>query len=106
MAHWRAVLPKSTPEPDYEALVDGQERESRRLIEFCGLPWDARCRAFHETERAARTASLWRVRQPVYRRSVGPAGADTRRTSSHSRTREARMFQAMTVSDNFYAEPE
>ena len=53
-----------------------------------------------------RPRSLWQVRQPVYRRSVGPAGADTRRTSSHSRTREASMFQTMTVSDNFYAEPE
>ena len=71
MAHWRAVLPKAMLELDYEALVDDQERESRRLIAFCGLPWDARCLAFHETERAVRTASLWQVRQPIYRRSVG-----------------------------------
>ncbi len=71
MAHWRAVLPKAMLELDYEALVDDQERESRRLIEFCGLPWDARCLAFHETERAVQTASLWQVRQPIYRRSVG-----------------------------------
>ncbi len=71
MAHWRAVLPKAMLELDYEALVDDLERESRRLIEFCGLPWDARCLAFHETERAVRTASLWQVQQPIYRRSVG-----------------------------------
>jgi len=34
MAHWRAVLPKSMLEPDYEALVDDQERGShpRRKI--------------------------------------------------------------------------
>ncbi len=56
MAHWRAVLPKAMLELDYGALVDDRERESRRLIEFCGLPWGPRCRAFHETERAARTA--------------------------------------------------
>lgn len=71
MAHWRTVLPKAMLELDYEALVDDQERESRRLIEFCGLPWDTRCLAFHETERAVWTASLWQVRQPIYRRSVG-----------------------------------
>ena len=71
MAHGRAVLPKSMPELAYGASVDDQERESRRLIEFCGLPWDARCLAFHETERAVRTASLWQVRPPIKRRSVG-----------------------------------
>ncbi len=75
MAHWRAVLPKSTLALDYEALVDDQERESRRVIAFCGLPWGARCLAIHETERAVRTASLWQVRQQIYRRSVDRAGA-------------------------------
>lgn len=71
MAHWRTVLPMAMLELDYEALVENQERESRRLVEFCGLPWDARCLAFHESDRAVQTASRWQVRQPIYRRSVG-----------------------------------
>ncbi len=58
MAHGRAVLPEAMPELAYWAPVDDQERESPRLIEFCGLRWDARCLAFHETERAVRAASL------------------------------------------------
>ena len=68
MVHWRAVLPEAMLELAHGAPIDDRERESRRLIEFCGLPWDARCLAFHETERAVRTASLWQVRPPINRR--------------------------------------
>lgn len=71
MTHWRRVLPLAIFELQYETLVEHQEWESQRMIAFCGLPWDARCLDFHRTERAAATASVWQVRQPIYRRSVG-----------------------------------
>ncbi|MDX1433916.1 MAG: tetratricopeptide repeat protein [Gammaproteobacteria bacterium] len=69
MAHWREVLPTRMHEVRYEELVDDQERVSRELIDYLGLDWDPRCLAFHETERAVRTASNWQVRQPMYRGS-------------------------------------
>jgi hypothetical protein len=69
MAHWRAVLPVAMHEVDYEALLDDQEAESRRLVEYLGLEWDPRCLRFHETQRDVRTASNWQVRQPLYRSS-------------------------------------
>lgn len=71
MAHWRAVLPLPILEIDYEDTVADQEGVSRRLLEFCGLDWDEAVLAFHETERAVKTASVWQVRQPIYSRSVG-----------------------------------
>lgn len=71
MAHWRRVLPFPILEIQYETLVANLESESRRLIEFLGLEWDPACLAFHKTERAVLTASLWQVRQPVYSSSVG-----------------------------------
>lgn len=71
MAHWREVLPGRVLEVDYEAIVAGLEEESRRLVEFCGLDWDPRCLAFHETERPVRTASQWQVRQPLFTTSAG-----------------------------------
>jgi hypothetical protein len=43
----------------------------RRLLDFCGLPWDAACLRFHESERAVRTPSSEQVRQPIYDRSIG-----------------------------------
>lgn len=67
MDHWRNVLPVPMLELDYEELIENQEEVSRRLIAHCGLEWDDRCLQFHETERAVRTASVWQVRQPIYK---------------------------------------
>ena len=54
----------------YEALVAGQETITRQMLEFCGLPWDEQCLAFHKSGRTAMTASYNQVRQPLYRKSV------------------------------------
>jgi hypothetical protein len=69
--HWLAVLPVPVLELQYEAMVADPEGQSRRLIDFLGLPWDPACLAFHKTERQVLTASLWQVRQPLYTSSVG-----------------------------------
>ena len=71
MAHWRSVLPDGALlEVSYEDVVDDLEGQARRLIDYCGLPWDDRCIAFHETRRPVRTASAVQVRQPVFRTSL------------------------------------
>jgi len=71
MDHWLSVLPMRIFELDYEDLTGRQEELTRRLVEYCGLDWDARCLRFQENPRAVRTVSSWQVRQPIYRRSVG-----------------------------------
>jgi tetratricopeptide (TPR) repeat protein len=72
MAHWRAVLPPTRfIEIDYEKVVADLEGEARRLLQFCGLPWDAACLRFHENVRIVRTASMNQVRRPLYTSSVG-----------------------------------
>ena len=72
MGHWRQILPPDRfIDVDYEAVVENLEGEARRLLEWLGLPWDAACLRFHETERVVRTASLVQVRQPIYRSSMG-----------------------------------
>src|SRR3984885_11441041 len=72
MRHWRAVLPGSALlEIPYEGLIEDQEGWTRRLLEFVGLPWDARCLEFHRTERLVITASRWQVRQKLSAASVG-----------------------------------
>jgi len=69
--HWREALPESRyMEVRYENMIADAESESRRLIEFCGLPWDSACLRPEENTRAVRTPSFWQVRQPVYRTSV------------------------------------
>ena len=70
MEHWRKVLPVPMLEIDYEETVADQAAQTRRLLDFVGLPWDDACLAFHKTERLVRTASVTQVRQPIYTRSV------------------------------------
>jgi tetratricopeptide (TPR) repeat protein len=70
-AYWRDVLPLKILEVQYETLVADLEGQSRRLIDFLGLPWDPACLEFHRTQRVVLTASDWQVRQPLYTRSVG-----------------------------------
>jgi hypothetical protein len=72
MANWRRLLPADRfIEVDYERLVDDFETEARRLVAFCGLPWDAGALAFHEVRRTVRSASNVQVRRPLYRSAVG-----------------------------------
>ncbi|HUG03997.1 MAG TPA: sulfotransferase [Steroidobacteraceae bacterium] len=71
MAHWHAVLPGRVLDVHYEAVVADQVGETRRLLEFCGLPWEDACLRYYETERAIRTASSEQVRRPIYTDSVG-----------------------------------
>jgi len=71
MAHWRSILPAdSILDVPYEALVSDQEAWSRRMVEFVGLPWDARCLDFHQTRSAVITASRWQVRQRMQDASI------------------------------------
>jgi tetratricopeptide (TPR) repeat protein len=72
IAHWRSVLPPGTLlDVPYAELVADQETWSRRIIEFIGLEWDARCLEFHKTDRPVLTASQWQVRQRIYSSSIG-----------------------------------
>lgn len=72
MQHWRAVLPAGAIlEVPYAELVADQEPWSRRMIEFIGLEWEARCLEYYATQRPVLTASNWQVRQRIYSTSVG-----------------------------------
>jgi tetratricopeptide (TPR) repeat protein len=72
MQHWRSVLPATALlEVPYEELTARQESWTRRMLEFCGLPWDARCLDFHQTDRVVITASRWQVRQRLNSSSAG-----------------------------------
>jgi hypothetical protein len=68
---WRDTIPSSSyTEVRYEDIVEHTEREARRLIDFCGLPWDQRCLAFESNATPVATASSVQVRQPIYRTAL------------------------------------
>ncbi len=66
MAHFDAVLPGRVHRVVYEALVTDPEAEIRRLLAYCGLPFEDACLRFHENRRAVRTASSEQVRRPIF----------------------------------------
>jgi tetratricopeptide (TPR) repeat protein len=70
MEHWREVLPGKVLDVHYENMVLDQENQTRRLLEYCGLPWEDQCLRFYETERAINTASSEQVRQPIYTKAL------------------------------------
>ena len=70
MAHLDTVLPGRVHRVHYEHLIADFESEVRRLLEYCGLPFEEQCLRFHETRRVVQTASSEQVRQPLYAESV------------------------------------
>ena len=71
MDHWHEILPGRVLTVQYEDVVADFEPQVRRLLDFCGLPWQDACLRFYESERPVRTPSSEQVRQPIYDRSVG-----------------------------------
>ncbi|HYE43603.1 MAG TPA: sulfotransferase [Caulobacteraceae bacterium] len=70
--HWRRVLPADRfLELRYETLIADQEGQTRRLVDFVGLPWDPRCLDFHSQPGVVATPSAVQVRQPIYSSSIG-----------------------------------
>lgn len=70
MDHWDAVLPEPVLRVRYEDVVDDLEGQVRRLLDYCGLPFDPACVDFHRNARAVNTASAEQVREPIYRSAV------------------------------------
>jgi len=65
MTHYDRVLPGRVHRVIHEDLVRDPESHIRKLLDYCGLPFEAACLTPHETERAVRTASSEQVRQPI-----------------------------------------
>lgn len=70
MDHWDAVLPGSILRVCHEQVIADLETQVRRILDYCGLPFEAACLSYYETERAVRTASSEQVRQPIYNSGV------------------------------------
>ncbi len=70
MAHFDDVLPGSIHRVHYENMVEDTENEVRRLLAYCGLPFEEACLRFFENDRPVRTASSEQVRRPIYKEGV------------------------------------
>ena len=69
-AHIDAVLPARVHRVIYEDLVADTEGEVRRLLAYCGLPFDPACLRFYDNDRAVNTVSSEQVRRPIFREGL------------------------------------
>ena len=70
MEFWKQLLPDFIYDISYEKLVENQEFESRKLLDFCDLAWDKNCLTFYKNKRGIITASFAQTRKPIYKNSV------------------------------------
>jgi tetratricopeptide (TPR) repeat protein len=70
MEHWDTVLPGRVLRVVNEDLVADPEGQIRRLLDHCGLPFEAGCLSFHENRRSVRTPSSEQVRRPINREGL------------------------------------
>jgi tetratricopeptide (TPR) repeat protein len=70
MAHWKSLYPDILT-VDYDALVADPRPEIERILGYCGLDWQEAVMDFHKAGGAVRTASVWQIREPLYRKSSG-----------------------------------
>lgn len=64
---WIELFPGRILELRYEDLVDDQAGTTRRVLDFCGLPWDEACLRFDRAAGAVPTASAAQVRSSMTR---------------------------------------
>jgi tetratricopeptide (TPR) repeat protein len=71
MSYFHELTPDFIMDIQYEDLIDDFEEITKKMVSFCGLPWDDRCLHFYETERTVQTPSSLQVKSPIYKSSVG-----------------------------------
>jgi tetratricopeptide (TPR) repeat protein len=82
MAHWKRVYGADIIDIPYDEFVVEPGAVARRLFEFLELEWDDRYLELPPAPRAIRTASVWQVREPIYRTSSGRAGHYSRQLAA------------------------
>jgi len=69
MHHWQQVFPGDILEIKYEDVVENTEAAARQLLNYIGVDWEPQVLDFNQLDRPVKTASVWQVRQPIYKTS-------------------------------------
>ena len=69
--HWRSIFPDDIFTIDYDVLIDDFNVEVRSLLKSLELDWNDNCLKFYNVKNKVKTASIWQVREPLYRSSSG-----------------------------------
>ena len=69
MNFWEDLYPEQVFNFSYEELTSSQEKETKRLLKYCEIPWDENCIDFHNNSTAMRTTSAMQVKKKMYQGS-------------------------------------
>jgi tetratricopeptide (TPR) repeat protein len=69
MAHWHRVMPGAIHDVDYANLVDDPTGAARKLLDFCGLPFEPQCIDTASNSTPVATLSAAQVREPIHARA-------------------------------------
>ena len=69
--HWSRLWPDHMHSVSYEGMVGNFDHEMVAALGFLGLQTEPACYSFHTRKNPVPTTSSWRVRQPLYKSSVG-----------------------------------
>lgn len=67
MQSWHEMFPGRILDMRYEDTVADIESQSRRMLDFLGLPFEEGVLEYHKTKRLVKTPSASQVRQPIYK---------------------------------------
>jgi tetratricopeptide (TPR) repeat protein len=69
MDHWHKMYKGEIFEIRYESLVEDPEKYAKEMLKYLELEWDENVLNHTNLKRSVKTASVWQVRQPVYKTS-------------------------------------
>ena len=69
--NFEKTLPNFIYDLQYEKFVSDPENEAKKLIKFCGLPWDIKCLEFYKRrDLTSKTTSNVQIRKAIYKDSI------------------------------------
>jgi tetratricopeptide (TPR) repeat protein len=70
MHHWNTLFANEILEVNYEDVVNNIEISTKRMLDYIGLEFEDELYEFNKLERPVKTASVWQVRQPIYKTAM------------------------------------
>ena len=67
---WKLKYPKKIYDLEYEKLINNQENEIKKVLDFCELEWDSNCLKHYNNNRLIKTVSTVQARKPIYKTSI------------------------------------
>ena len=69
--NFKKTLPNFIYDLQYEKFVKDPENEAKKLMKFCGLPWDIKCLEFYKRkDLISKTTSNIQIRKAIYKDSI------------------------------------